>query len=527
MKAGLILFAFASLLALSACGSDASSCRCVGDVAEGFLDVACGESACVNGASYVCTGQDEATYQSPPTACGEITPPPPAPDPCTGIVCDDPPPTTCLTYRTLQSFALRGTCVSGQCSYEHQESTCKNGCMDGACLGPNLCAGITCNSPPPASCVDAKTSVTYAPSGVCSGGTCGYSSLTTSCIVGCLDGACTPTCPINVTRSTQVGSGVFTGSFLTAPGTLAAPCFPYPGPVFAWQAPADGVYTFSATCSYDYKNLSSGVTYNNRQHGASILVLTGTCMSLVSLTSTCPGTSYTATLTAGQNLMVALSDTYAQSSASAQVTRSDFQVDITRCQPSCTGRACGSDGCGGTCGSCGAGLSCSSAGACVCVPSCAGRTCGDNGCGGSCGTCSSSETCSAAGHCLCVPSCGGRTCGSNGCGGSCGSCGLGSSCNGTSCTVDPDACDPVLNAGCATPNECILLSNETTRCVLTGGGRQGALCSASLPCDGGFSCFAGSCRKICDHLSGSGCSIGYVCNGVSGWFTYGACAVAP
>jgi len=64
------------------------------------------------------------------------------------------------------------------------------------------------------------------------------------------------------------------------------------------------------------------------------------------------------------------------------------------CQPSCAGRACGSDGCGGCCGTCGANESCTN-GACVplCVPSCGGRVCGDNGCGGSCGTCGMDQVC--------------------------------------------------------------------------------------------------------------------------------------
>jgi hypothetical protein len=61
------------------------------------------------------------------------------------------------------------------------------------------------------------------------------------------------------------------------------------------------------------------------------------------------------------------------------------------CQPSCDGKACGSDGCGGSCGECGEGLVCGEESACIpdpeCQASCEGRECGSDGCGGSCGEC--------------------------------------------------------------------------------------------------------------------------------------------
>jgi hypothetical protein len=74
----------------------------------------------------------------------------------------------------------------------------------------------------------------------------------------------------------------------------------------------------------------------------------------------------------------------------------------TTCTPSCTGKACGSDGCGGSCGTCSGGTSCNSSGQCVtttCTPSCSGKQCGDDGCGGSCGSCASGQTCGSNGQC--------------------------------------------------------------------------------------------------------------------------------
>jgi len=65
-------FALIALLGLSACTQerarpDDDDCRCAGDVPEGLLDVACGETQCVGGAGYRCTGPNAAT--AAPEAC--------------------------------------------------------------------------------------------------------------------------------------------------------------------------------------------------------------------------------------------------------------------------------------------------------------------------------------------------------------------------------------------------------------------------------------------------------------------------
>ncbi|MBW2733497.1 MAG: hypothetical protein JRH20_14010 [Deltaproteobacteria bacterium] len=226
------------------------------------------------------------------------------------------------------------------------------------------------------------------------------------------------------------------------------------------------------------------------------------------------------------------------------------------CTPSCEGRVCGDNGCGGSCGLCSSDTLCDSAGQCVCRPDCSGKTCGDNGCGGSCGGCPTGETCLPDGQCsctptcdgdecgddgcggncgscewseicrwgqCCAPNCSGKQCGDNGCGGSCGSCSTGSDCVAGQCEVDEDFCDPVQNSGCAYPNECILLSNEETRCALLGTGTQGDYCSSYTLCAGGYGCFAGACRKVCDLWSGSGCGWDESCKGVTGWTEHGAC----
>jgi Cys-rich repeat protein len=55
-------------------GCDGGSCRCVGDVPEGHVELSCGESVCLMGAGYRCSAKDEATATgactTPTTASG-------------------------------------------------------------------------------------------------------------------------------------------------------------------------------------------------------------------------------------------------------------------------------------------------------------------------------------------------------------------------------------------------------------------------------------------------------------------------
>jgi hypothetical protein len=198
---------------------------------------------------------------------------------------------------------------------------------------------------------------------------------------------------------------------------------------------------------------------------------------------------------------------------------------VSTCTPACAGKTCGSDGCGGSCGACGSGTVCGASGTCqaVCQPSCAGKACGPDGCGGSCGSCGFGSTCNAGQCSTCQPSCAGRSCGPDGCGGSCGSCSAGTTCSSGTCVSSSTGCDPVANTGCTIPNGCWVLSSGQTTCALTGSGTQGSACATTSNCSGGYACFAGTCRKICDVVGGTGCSLGSNCTGVSGWTQYGAC----
>ena len=115
-------------------------------------------------------------------------------DPCAGVTCDSPPADTCLDADTLLAYDSAGTCDSGDggtCSYATSETTCEFGCSDGAC-NPNPCAGVTCDAPPADTCVDANTLLSYDSPGTCDGGSCSYTTFDTTCEFGCSAGACNP-----------------------------------------------------------------------------------------------------------------------------------------------------------------------------------------------------------------------------------------------------------------------------------------------------------------------------------------------
>jgi hypothetical protein len=337
-------------------------------------------------------------------------------------------------------------------------------------------------------------------------------------------------CPKNVAPSSALGTKLFSGEFMDEQDVLtgSGSCKLFGrDAAYAWQAPSSGTFEFSMCALGAFYYSGSKVEWDKCQ--GSISVLEGaTCAGTpkaIACNSWSPGTGRVSVkLAAGQQVLVV-------ASRSIDTDKSDlifdvaapFTVSIEQCVPNCGGKSCGDDGCGGTCGTCTGGDKCSSSGQCVCTPSCSGKTCGDNGCGGSCGTCSSNSTCSASGQCVCTPACSGKTCGDNGCGGSCGTCSLGKSCASGSCVADPNACDPVTNAGCALSEGCWLLSTEKTACSITGSGTQGSGCSSTSSCAGGHGCFAGTCRKLCQMSSGAGCVGSQICNGVAGWKTYGAC----
>ena len=110
-------------------------------------------------------------------------------DPCAGISCNMPPTNYCAGPNSRVVYASPGTCSNGTCAYASSQENCANGCVMGVCNG-DPCSGVTCNSPPPSTCADANTMVAYAAMGTCSGGTCSYTSSNVVCPAGCMNGAC-------------------------------------------------------------------------------------------------------------------------------------------------------------------------------------------------------------------------------------------------------------------------------------------------------------------------------------------------
>ena len=110
-------------------------------------------------------------------------------DPCQGVTCNQPPASACLNGTTLRAFTAAGVCSGGSCLYSPVDSTCQFGCAQGACVG-NPCQGVTCGTPPASTCVNATTRRTFSTSGTCSGGACSYASSDTACQFGCTNGAC-------------------------------------------------------------------------------------------------------------------------------------------------------------------------------------------------------------------------------------------------------------------------------------------------------------------------------------------------
>jgi hypothetical protein len=110
-------------------------------------------------------------------------------DACAGISCQSPPAPSCLDANTRRTYQSPGSCAGGVCSYTPVSMTCQFGCVAGACAG-DPCAGVSCTTPPAAYCKDAGTLKSFASTGTCAGGGCTYAVTETSCPFGCEGAAC-------------------------------------------------------------------------------------------------------------------------------------------------------------------------------------------------------------------------------------------------------------------------------------------------------------------------------------------------
>ncbi len=112
-------------------------------------------------------------------------------DPCAGITCNLPPPSTCSNSQTVRTFSA-GNCVAGACSYPSTDTACATGsqCQSGACSAvADPCAGVICNNPPSPYCIGSQSAGVYLSPGTCSAGHCSYSIQVQSC-ANCTGGMC-------------------------------------------------------------------------------------------------------------------------------------------------------------------------------------------------------------------------------------------------------------------------------------------------------------------------------------------------
>jgi hypothetical protein len=126
-------------------------------------------------------------------------------DPCAGVVCNAPIGATCdgsIANTFLGACNPRTRACEYTTPTEIDCSATGLECVSGRCLPPDLCAGVSCDTPPVATCEGTVSVVSTLP-GLCDEGSCGYSVVRTNCAARgfvCQDGFCTdPAACIGVT----------------------------------------------------------------------------------------------------------------------------------------------------------------------------------------------------------------------------------------------------------------------------------------------------------------------------------------
>ncbi|HUT78305.1 MAG TPA: hypothetical protein VM285_11490, partial [Polyangia bacterium] len=104
--------------------------------------------------------------------------------------CTDPPDDFCLTVDVLEQWISPGTWNGSECVYTFDLIVCGFGCEDGACL-PDPCTDVVCDNPPPSECLG-DVLQGWATPGVCAAGVCSYTLNETSCQYSCFQGQCQP-----------------------------------------------------------------------------------------------------------------------------------------------------------------------------------------------------------------------------------------------------------------------------------------------------------------------------------------------
>ncbi|HTJ46905.1 MAG TPA: lamin tail domain-containing protein [Kofleriaceae bacterium] len=197
----------ASVLGVAACGDNVHVDPCQSMECPLPVPPKCDGDTLVVTAPATCTssaGEPDCNYAETRTDCtangmtcsaGACHPPS---DPCAGVTCETPPDATC-NGAVATTYDATGTCTGGTCDYAFHEEDCTTSnkiCVDGACV--DACTGVTCTTPPSPSC-SGTVLTTYAQTGTCDGSTgsavCSYAPSTMDCADNgdvCANGACVP-----------------------------------------------------------------------------------------------------------------------------------------------------------------------------------------------------------------------------------------------------------------------------------------------------------------------------------------------
>ena len=211
-------------------------------------------------------------------------------DPCAGVTCNTLPPIVC-NGNNLITYSMPGTCSNGVCSYPSSTTACQYGCSEGACIVQTACTGVTCNSPPAATC-EGNNRVVYDSTGACAAGVCTYPHTTTACQYGCTNGICLTdsanTCPNGCNTPT---ANVCEGNNLrtyNSPGTCTNGVCSYSSYTTNCQygctngaCVQNGTAAYAGNC-FDSDNGQSytqrgSVTYNLNYEASSRYTLTDSC----------------------------------------------------------------------------------------------------------------------------------------------------------------------------------------------------------------------------------------------------------
>lgn len=381
-------------------------------------------------------------------------------NPCLGVFCNQPPAASCVDAN-LQAWQAPGACdaATGRCTYASAQIACGvAGCNDGRC-NADRCAGVTCNQPPAATCLNSMTVQRSSAAGTCNPatGACSYTTETVSCQAGtqCLQGSCvtvSPTCnpsncagccngdtcvPVEQQSAAQCGSGAAAcgGCGSSAPVCENGACVNRCAGVSCNQPPGATCFD-SATvtqwsggtcdpqtgaCSYVPTNVtcgagntcSGGVCSCVSESQGTFCARNGATCGAVTANDNCgvPRTMNCGTCTLPQTC---------NGNACSCMPEPDSTF-CSRLQKNC-GQVSGTDNCGAprtaSCGTCGGGQSCGANNVCSCTAESNAAFCsrlqkncgtvtGNDNCGAmrttSCGSCTSPQTCGASNVCACVP----------------------------------------------------------------------------------------------------------------------------